>query len=254
VGACEYLSWSRVQLYLRCPRAFWYRYIEGVPSSFTSSALVLGSAVHDLVGEHYAALIAGETAGDMPLASAFIGACFDEADPAVKLGPKEDRDGLCDLGAAMAMALTEHDLLGDTWSVAGVEERVEGPLLDEAPPFVGYIDLLMVDDTGQLGLVDFKTTRSRWSSATLKENSGQLVLYESLLDTDTTHSSFVTVTKAKAPKVQQLTVEGSEQQLDALHEQVRHVWRGIESGAFPAHPGWGCGSCGYQDRCAHSTA
>ncbi len=254
MGACEYLSWSRVQLYLRCPRAFWYRYIEQVPNSFTSSALVLGSAVHDLVGEHFGKLMTGEPTEDTPCAAEFIGACFDEADPAVKLGAKEDRGGLCNLGAAMVSALTGHDLLGDTWSVAGVEERVTGPLIDEAPPFVGYIDLMLVDDDGSLGVVDFKTTKSRWSSATLRENSGQLVLYEALLDATNTHRSFLTVTKAKAPKVQQLTVEGSEQARERLHEQVRHVWRGIESGTFPAHPGWGCGYCGYQDRCPHSSA
>ncbi len=253
MGACEYLSWSRVQLYLRCPRAFRYRYVEEAPSAFTSSALVLGSAVHDLVGEHYGRLMAGEAAEE-PDASAFIGACFDEADPAVKFGTKEDRDGLCDLGASMTSALIDHDLLGDTWSVAGVEERVEGPLLDEAPPFVGYLDLLLVDGDGQTGVIDFKTTRSKWTGSTLREYSGQLVLYEVLLGGDTAHRSFVTVTKAKTPKVQQLTVNGSEQGREQLHEQVRHVWRGIESGAFPAHPGWGCGYCGYQDRCPHSTA
>lgn len=254
MGVCEYLSWSRVQLYLRCPRAFRYRYIEEAPSSFTSSALVLGSAVHDLVGEHYSAMLAGESVEASPDSSAFICACFDEADPAVKFGTKEDRDGLCNLGAAMTTALTDHDLLGDTWSVAGVEERVEGSLFDDVPPFVGYIDLLMVDDDGGLGVVDFKTTKSRWSNATLRENSGQLVLYEALLDTTTAHCSFVTVTKAKTPKVQQLTIEGSEQGRERLHEQVRHVWRGIESGVFPAHPGWGCGYCGYQNRCPHSSA
>lgn len=254
MGACEHLSWSRVQLYLRCPRAFRFRYIEEAPSSFTSSALVLGSAVHDLVGAHYGRIMAGESVEATPDAPAFIGACFDEADPAVKFGAKEDRDGLCELGGAMVGALSDHDLVGDTWSVAGVEERVEGPLIDEAPPFVGYLDLLLVDGDGQTGVVDFKTTRSKWSNSTLREYSGQLVLYDALLGGDTAHRSFVTVTKAKSPKVQQLTVEGNEQELEALREQVRHVWRGIESGAFPARPGWGCASCGYQDRCPHSTA
>lgn len=45
------LSWSRIQLFLKCPRAWWSRYIEGIKEEETS-AMLLGTAVHEAIKNH----------------------------------------------------------------------------------------------------------------------------------------------------------------------------------------------------------
>lgn len=249
--ALEYLSWSRLTSYLQCPKAFFLHYIETAEPLFTPSSLVLGSAVHDLASQHFAQLMEGNEP-ELPDVAEYIGVCLDESEPQIRFGASEDRDSLCALGASMTSALLEHDLLGDSWSVCGVEERLEASIDDALPPFLGYADLVLIDAHGSVKLVDFKTTRSHWGNAKLKEYSGQLILYEMLLGEECSELNFVSVNKAKSPTVQQLTVERSASDRSALLDQIGAVVRGIEAGAFPARPGWACASCPYQHRCDHA--
>ena len=42
----DYLSFSAVSLYQRCPLAFKFKYIDGLPEETVSSSLVFGGSVH----------------------------------------------------------------------------------------------------------------------------------------------------------------------------------------------------------------
>lgn len=60
---------------------------------------------------------------------------------------------------------------------------------------------------------------------------------------------FLTITKAKSPKVQLHVISASDEKLAATLDQVREVWRGIEAGVFPPRPGWTCRTCPFQSQC-----
>jgi len=245
------LSWSRLRAYLGCPKAFEFRYVRGEAPAFTASSLVLGGAVHDLVAQHHIDLLCGEDSSQIDAAS-FITSCFEDADPVVRFGAREDPGQLAEVGAAMTHAILEASIVESGLSIAGVEERFEAEVVDGLPPVVGVIDLMLTDADGNLTLIDFKTTRSNWSASKLKEQAGQLLLYGQMLERkgETVGSlRFVTVTKALDAKVTTLTVDSSVERREAMLEQLRMVWRGIEAGAFPANPGWQCSGCPFSDRC-----
>ena len=45
----EYLSSSRINLYLNCSLKYKFNYVDKLPKPFKSSALVFGSAIHSAI-------------------------------------------------------------------------------------------------------------------------------------------------------------------------------------------------------------
>ena len=67
--ARDYLSYSSISAYQRCPLAFYFRYVAQLPERTVSSSLVFGSAVHRAAEHHFNELMAGN---DAPSAEALL--------------------------------------------------------------------------------------------------------------------------------------------------------------------------------------
>ena len=48
----DYISWSAISTYQRCPLKYSFRYVKNIPERFVSSALVFGSAIHQALQFH----------------------------------------------------------------------------------------------------------------------------------------------------------------------------------------------------------
>src|SRR5687768_1927045 len=58
----DYISFSAISLYQRCPLAYRFKYLDNLPEAVVSSSLVLGGAIHSAVEHHFNELMAGNPA------------------------------------------------------------------------------------------------------------------------------------------------------------------------------------------------
>ncbi len=126
------------------------------------------------------------------------------------------------------------------------------------PHFRGLQQLSRIDlaleTSDSLNIVDFKTSRSRWSAEQVAESSGQLLLYSQLagdLASKPVKLSFVVLTKTKTPDVSVHEVAFDARLLDRTLNIIEHVWKSISAGnVYPVPSMMNCPSCPYRKRCA----
>lgn len=258
----DYFSWSQAQSYLMCPRAFCFRYVEGVEPEFTPSALVFGGALHDCLAEHHRAQLEGLEVPTVDEHKERVDSALSSAEPKVRFGASETHDGLVDLTGRMMEAFLASEFSSPGGEVVAIEEHCRGVVSEEIPPVEGYVDLVTIED-GRLTITDYKSSRAAWNESKVRESAGQLMLY-SMLQSDSSDSSdgcsgdsscrlqFVTLTKAKKPVVAAHPVTPTEAQRQATVTQLEEIWRGISAGSFPARPGWQCSTCPFGGRCEMS--
>lgn len=99
-----------------------------------------------------------------------------------------------------------------------IEEEVRAPLLPNVPDLLGRIDLAM-ETQDALQIVDFKTSRCRWSADQVSDSSGQLLLYSQLAGDfcpKPAKLSFVVLTKTKSPDIAVHEVTFDAESLDRI--------------------------------------
>jgi hypothetical protein len=263
----RYLSWSQLNSFRGCPRAFSFKYVEAAEPAFTSSALIFGGAFHSAVQHHFEMIMQGCESSHEELINAYRTAWAarldQQADVPIRYADGEGPDTLADLADRMLAAFLESDLARPTGNTIAIEEKLEGSLAEDLPPFLAYVDLVLGTDVG-LQLLDLKTSKSRWSDAKVADSRGQVQLYRHLAsslvsDDEAITLGFGVVTKAKTPVVQQLDVPDdggdADEQRDALVNIVRPVWSAMQAGVDFTNPsGFNCNGCPFRGRCpAHLT-
>ena len=248
-----YLSWSQVSSYQSCPRAYAFRYVDQAEPEFTPSSLCFGGAIHSAISLHHEARLEG---ADPPTHEQLMSLIRYDLEPVaapIRFNKDEDRDSLLSLAERLIQAYLASDLANPEGEILCIEESVRASLDDDLPDLNGIVDLVTRVEQGLI-VTDFKTTRSAWNDQKAEENAGQLRLYGELvrrqLEDAPVHAlQFLTITKAKSPKVQLHVISASDEKLNATLDQVREVWRGIEAGVFPPRPGWTCRTCPFQSQC-----
>lgn len=254
----EHLSWSQMQAWLHCPKAYEYRYVLRVPEEFTPNALALGTAVHAGLAHHYRTLLESGAAPAPEQVRAALDASLAAHDPPVKLDEGQTLDALAAQAAGLAAAVIASPIGTPPGQIIGVEEPLVGSLSPDLPLFHAYVDLITLDRAGSGGIItirDFKTSRSTWSSTQVREHAGQLAIYKALLPVEastTVRLEFVTITKGKATKVEPVPIDDHDARPETVVLQAQAILAGLRAGCFPARPGWGCGSCPYRARCPHA--
>ena len=88
----DYLSYSAITLFQKCPLAFRFRYLDGLREKTTSSSLAVGRSVHAALEAWFTARMQGDPEPDLDmLVSAFWDEwrCCNEETP-IRFGKKED--------------------------------------------------------------------------------------------------------------------------------------------------------------------
>lgn len=224
-------SFSRLQKFRMCPRAYYFRYEEGLEEP-PSKAAEFGKAVHDVIAGvlrgagSVADLAAGAVAGTSWLADEDVGAV-------VKLaGRFLDK----------FVPLAGGELL--------VEEKFEANL--NGTSLQGYLDLVEVYPQ-RVVVTDFKTDWQRYGPA----DTQQLPLYGVLASTrypGRPVSLRLWFLRYVREAVREVLL--TDQMRQAASAWVRETVEGIRRAAalpgwagFPENPGSGCTYCGYADRC-----
>lgn len=177
----NYLSWSAISTYLKCPLRYRFRYLEGLPEEFLAANLVFGQAVHAALDAFYQhQLSTGHALGLEPLLAAYHDHWRTIDLGSVQFNKDDDLAGLGRLAERMLGAFVASDLARPEGRILGIEEELQAPVIDGVPDLLARLDLL-VDASEELILRDFKTSRSRWSEADVAASAGQLLLYHELV-------------------------------------------------------------------------
>ena len=120
----DYLSYSAVSTYQRCPLKYFFQYVAGLPFEHVASSLVFGGAIHTAIEIHFRALLAGDTPPELPdLLEVYDAAWKTDATAPIQFGKGEDADTLRDLARRMIAAFQASELSKMDGELLAVEEE-----------------------------------------------------------------------------------------------------------------------------------
>lgn len=243
----ERLSYSSINLYLQCPRAWEYRYIKK-PDTLTSCALPFGSAFHDAVETYLGAK--AETDNVKPMAELWGDSWQREVEKrgTDRIEWDKPQDYYTGLGKKMLSApdvvktVDSIDILIEN-DVPAVEKRVVFNVPGVPIEILGYIDGIESDGIP----FDLKTASRAWAKdkahKELQVNFYLLALNQNGYIIPNWKFRYYVFTKsAKTPKVQMLeTTRTIGELMWTMDHTIRKVWEGIQKGVFPGNTtGWKC--------------
>ncbi|WP_397570414.1 RecB family exonuclease [Schlesneria sp. T3-172] len=250
----NYLSWSAVSSYLKCPLRYQFHYLDQLPEAFVSSNLVFGSAVHASLEAFFREqLVARQSLGIDALMAVYHETWIATDLANVRFGKDESLIGHEQLAQRMFRAFLDSQVSRPDGSILGIEEQLQAPVIDGCPDLQARIDL-MIEHPDSLVVTDFKTSRSRWSENDATASEGQLLIYHELvreLANKPVRLQFAVITKTKEPTIELKSIVPESQKIERIRRLIQNVWLGIKSGVFYPVPNvMNCPTCGYRDRCS----
>ena len=236
-------SYTQISQYVRCPRSYRYRYLDGWREKDTRAAMAFGRCFE-------AALTAYFSQQD-PIAVLFRewGAYRDVP---LEYGKGDSWDKLVHQGVHLLQLFAQQGRI----RIRRPKKNLQLKMLRALPngaEFVSYIDAIGEID-GQRHLIDWKTTTSRYT----EEPSGllsldpQLVCYSWI--SGIREVALVVFIRKHLPEIQYLKATITEEQQGEFGQLVESAVSQIEAGQFPPHSGIrfpmnGCTSCSYLGLC-----
>lgn len=250
----DYLSFSSISLYRRCPLAWRFRYVDHLPEDRIRSSLAFGGAIHAAIEHWFRGTLAGELEpGVDELLEAFWAAWHDRQEGAqIDYAQAENASTIHSLASRVLEAFVASGIARPAGTVIGVEEELRGPVIPGVPDLLARIDLLVETDE-RLIVVDFKTARCSWGPTSAEEQAEQLLLYaalvERLVPEKPLQLQYVVLTKAKSPAVQVVTVPADAQRIGRTLRTVRSIWQAMQAGHVYPVPSPACRWCPYRQPC-----
>ena len=236
----DHLSYSSINLYLSCPMAWKYKYIDKLPT-FASPALAFGSAIHNAVE--------GYIGGEYDNLGDGWSKHWEEFSNQENIfwGPAGDNQN--DLGMMGANMLTHPDIVEEFAAIKSnhsqepqdVERFVELSIPGVKVPIVGYIDLITKDGIPW----DIKTSARSWSTGRAETELQPLFYLAALSQAGHQVPDWrfrhIVLVKTKTPKVQIFERVRTQDEVFWMLNMALHVWQAIEREAYFENPtGWKC--------------
>lgn len=260
-----YLSVSQINMYRRCPRQYYFRYIKDLIRQ-PSAAQVEGSAIHKSVAVgHTEALKNGTVPLDVLLDA--YNDYWKESKGEIDWKAEEDvvnPDLIVRRGHNFLYQYNDRFIPKLETRVDGAGPFVEREFLATIGklhvPLRGFIDLVAKNNTvfndkkspdgsGEEEVIDHKTTSKSMSQDDV-DSALQLTVYSRI--TGISHVRFQCFVKTKVPKISAIAARRTVQSWNWAEFVITEVARCISAGAFPPGPdGWSCSVkfCGYWDMC-----
>jgi len=256
-GMRDYLSVTQMNLYMKCPKAYYFSYIEKIKLP-PNGVRVQGQAYHEALAANFTHKL--ETASDMPIEDVFD--VFSDSFNLIRKDKVMQDEGKQwvfddinweggDSGEMkdQGIALTELycGSVAPTITPVQVENREEITISDV--PFVIIRDLETIDT-----VIDHKVKKSRFSEGDLGREL-QPLAYTMQTNKDfcfhvaLKQKTLAIVTPDEDSKLRIQPTRGKKLWFEQV---VSDVWTAIQAGIFPVCPnGWHCGEnyCGYFELC-----
>jgi hypothetical protein len=239
-------SFTQISQYLRCPRSYRYRYLDGWREKETRAAMVFGRCFEAALGAYFR----GEDCG----AALFTEwGAYSETPFEYKKGETWDR--LVHQGIHLLERFAQADRVRIRDPKQDLQIRIL-QLLPGGSEFVAYVDAIG-DVDGTHCLIDWKTTTSRYTEDPqgLLSLDPQLICYSWI--TGISEVALVVFVRKHAPEIQYLRASISEEQRRQFGRLIQTTISQIEPGHFDPHSGIrfpqnGCVSCPHLGLCLNN--
>jgi PD-(D/E)XK nuclease superfamily len=236
-------SYTQISQYLRCPRSYRYRYLDGWREKDTRAAMLFGRCFETALGAYFrredpSAVLFKEWAiyRDVPL----------------EYGKNDCWDKLVHQGIHLLQRFAQDDRMRIPRPNQNLQLKMTRSL-SSGSGFVSYIDAVGELD-GEHRLIDWKTTTSRYPEEPegLLSLDPQLICYSWM--TGISDAALVVFVRKHNPEVQYLKTSISEEQRQEFGRLVDLAVSQIEAGEFLPHSGIrfpmnGCTSCSHLGLC-----
>ena len=253
-----HVSVSQVKAWLRCPRAFEFRYVQGLTPEFKPVPLAFGSAVHEALAAYYAGLMNQKPLALEEVTQSFRDAwALEAAGPVpLHLGEDDEPEHHVDKGVLMLTMFYRDATSAEHVVIKSIESSFEvalyhpetGEVLEES--LVGVFDLVIEED-GHVVILEHKTAGKKWTQAQFTEDlqPSAYSLAAQELGWGEVGIRYQVLTKTKKPALQiENVIRGPVEERDFLSTAVG-VLKAIDGGvSFPIRS-WACKSCPYKTAC-----
>ena len=236
-------SYTQISQYLRCPRSYRYRYLDGWREKDTRAAMVFGRCFEKALGAYF-------EQRDSTVALFKEWEAFRDAPFEYRKGESWDRV------LHQGTHLLEKFICEDRVCIRHPKENLQRKItrsLERGNDFVSYIDAIGELD-GKRCVIDWKTTSSRYSEEPegLLSLDPQLICYSWI--SGISDVAMVVFVRKQRPEIQYLKASISEEQRREFGRLVETTIGQVESGEFPGHSGIrfpqnGCVSCPHLGLC-----
>ncbi len=250
----DYISFSALRTYQACPLKYFFKYVVGLPEESASATLVFGSGIHRAIEHHFREIQSGHPPPGLAMLLEEYEQCWEERQSATLVfGKDENEQTLHHLAGRVLTKFMGSELARPAGRIVAIEQPLRGPIVPDVPDMLGYVDLI-VETAQQWILIDWKTSRARWSAEQFQDSIEQLLLYSVLVPDRVPHQSvhlqLTVITKTKEPAIDSYIRPVDPQHLERTKRVVQRVWRSIEAEHFyPAPSPLNCGSCGFRRSC-----
>jgi hypothetical protein len=241
-------SYSQISQFLRCPRSYRYRYLDGWREKESRAALCFGRSFEKALG----AFFEREDAGAV---------LFREwgayRDVSLEYTHGDDWERLLRQGIALLEKFARDNRI---W-IRLPKQNMQTKLVRTLPnghEFVAYVDAIGQLD-GTRRLLEWKTTSARYPDEPegLTALDLQLVCYSWI--TGISEVAIVAFVRKRVPEIQYLLASITEEQRQEFSQVVEATVRQIEAAQFPSRPGIrfpqnGCVSCAHLGLCLGNEA
>jgi len=239
-------SFTQISQYLRCPRSYRYRYLDGWREKETRAAMAFGRCFENALGAYFREEDCGA-------------ALFKEWE-AYRDAPFEFKKGeTWDRFLHQGVHLLESFARDGRVRIRDPRKDLQikfQQVLTEGSEFVAYLDAIGEID-GERCLIDWKTTSSRYADSPkgLLSLDPQLICYSWI--SGIPEVALVVFVRKQAPEIQYLKASISEEQREEFGRVVGTAISQIESGQFSSHSGIrfpqnGCVSCSHLGLCLNN--
>ena len=239
-------SHTQISQYLRCPKAYRYRYLDGWREKDTRAAMVFGRCFEKALGAYF------KQQDPTEVLFKEWGA-FRDAPLEYRKGDSWDR--LAHQGLHLLEKFAQDDRIRIRLPKENLQVKFTRTLAGDNE-FVSYIDAVGELD-GEHCLIDWKTTTSRYTEAPdgLLSLDPQLICYSWM--SGIPDVAFVVFVRKHLPEIQYLKATISEEQRKDFGRMVETTVGQLEAGQFPSHSGIrfpqnGCVSCSHLGLCLNN--
>lgn len=221
-------SYSQISRYLRCPRSYRYRYLDGWRERETRAAMAFGRCFESALGAYF-------RGQDCSVALFREWGAY--RDVPFEYQKTDTWDRMVHQGVHMLQRFAQDDRV----RVQDPDENLQIKILRSFPggaEFVAYVDAIGEID-GVRYLIDWKTTSSRYADEPpgLLSLDPQLICYSWI--TGISDVALVVFVRKQTPDIQYLRTSISEEQRQEFGHLVETTINRIESGCFESHSAFG---------------
>jgi putative RecB family exonuclease len=209
---------------------------------------------HRAIEHHFRELMAGNQPPSVDALMDEYSAGWQEREgELVRFGKEESRAALDTTARRMLEAFAASSLAKPQGRILAVEEQLRGIIVPGLPELLARIDLIVETDA-ELVILDWKTSRSRWTVEQVHESAEQLLLYSELAQDfapgKTVRLEFAVPTKTKDVAIDQHQSAVDPRRVERIKRVLERVWQAIDAGHFyPAPNPMNCSGCPFREPC-----